>query len=302
MSLSFAPRTLTVYVMTLSLLTWTVAAPAGAATPSSRSPDPIVAAAGDIACGPGDRVTSDRCHQRETANLVMSVAPNAVLALGDLQYGGELKDNAYDQTWGQFKSITRPVFGNHDHADDYFEYFGAAAGEPGKGYYSFNLGSWHLIALNSECDAAGGCQAGSAQERWLAGDLAAHQNTCTLAYWHSPRYASGHDGDNVFMSDIWQRLYAAGADVVLSGHSHNYERFVPQDNNRNHDPKGITQFVVGTGGAFFTGLGRLSKNSVAQNNDTFGVLKLVLHPSSYDWQFIPEDNKGFTDSGSAACH
>jgi acid phosphatase type 7 len=280
--------------------------------------DPVIAAAGDIACSPSDsdfnsgNGTSTHCRQKYTSNLLVNAGLAKVLTLGDNQYNsGSFSNfqNSYDLSWGRVKSITRPSAGNHEPhpSTGYFDYFNGSgvnsgpAGERGKGYYSFNVGAWHLIALNSNCP--GGCGAGSAQEQWLKADLAANPNTCTLAYWHHPRYSSGHDGDNTFMSDLYKALYNAGADVVLVGHSHNYERFAPQGTNANLDQaNGIREFVVGTGGAFFTGLSTPHANSQVRQNNTYGVLKLTLHPASYDWRFEPESGKSFTDSGSSSCH
>ena len=192
-------------------------------------------------------------------------------------------------------------------ATGYFDYFngpGASdgpAGPRGKGYYSFDLGAWHLVALNSNCSSVS-CSAGSEQERWLRADLAAHPTDCTLAYWHHPRFSSGHGGSNESMQPLWEALQDAQAELLLSGHSHDYERFAPLDRNGDVDRAGgIRQFVVGTGGAFFTGgLGTLAPHSEVAQNNTFGVLKLTLHPSSYDWQFVPEAGQTFTDSGIAA--
>jgi hypothetical protein len=235
-----------------------------------------------------------------------------VLALGDLQYDSASLSNlkaAYDPSWGRVKSITRPALGNHEGGGTgYYDYFngpGVAngpAGERGKGYYSFDVGTWHLIALNSNCDT-GGCEAGSAQEQWLRLDLASHPAACTLAYWHHPRFSSGHDRNNDFMQDIWRDLYEAGADLVLVGHSHDYERFAPQDaNGRLDGATGIREFVVGTGGAFPTGISTVQPNSEVRQNTTFGVLRLTLRPTSYDWQFVPAAGGSFTDAGTQACH
>ena len=236
-----------------------------------------------------------------------------VITLGDNQYDSastEELNASYHPSWGRVKSITRPGIGNHEpgSASDYFDYFNGVgvqdgpAGERGKGYYSFDVGSWHLIALNSNCSTVD-CSAGSPQEQWLRADLAAHPNACTLAYWHHPRFSSGHDGDNISTQPIWQALYEANADVALVGHSHDYERFAPQDVNGNLDrTRGIRQFVVGTGGAFFTGISSPKANSEVRQNSTFGVLKLTLHPTSYDWEFAPEAGQSFTDSGSESCH
>jgi chitodextrinase len=240
-----------------------------------------------------------------------------VLPLGDTQYDtGKLTSfmSSYDPTWGRVKSISRPAVGNHEYkttdAAGYFDYFNGTgnstgpAGERGKGYYSFDVGTWHLIALNSSdmCTIVA-CGAGSPQETWLKADLAAHPNACTLAYWHHPFFNSGHDGNLGGMQAIFQDLYNADADVILGGHAHDYERFAPQNPSGQLDnTRGIRQFVVGTGGAFFTALGTTKPNSQVRQDNTYGVLKLTLHPTSYDWQFVPEAGKTFTDSGSTACH
>ena len=286
----------------------------------------MIAAAGDIACDPADpdfnggAGSADRCRQRYTSDLLVNAGLSSVLALGDVQYSSASLSRilaSYDPTWGRVKPITRPVLGNHESSGTgYFDYFngkGATsgpAGERGKGWYSFDVGSWHLIALNSNCSRPAdttnvvGCGMGSEQEQWLRADLAAHRNTCTLAYWHHPRFSSGHDGDSTFMQALWQDLYDAGVDLALSGHSHNYERFAPQNAAGGLDrANGIRQFVAGGTGAFFTGLSSTVKpNSEVRQNKTFGVLKLTLHPTSYDWQFVPEAGKTWTDSGSDLCH
>jgi hypothetical protein len=279
----------------------------------------VIAAAGDIACDPGDpdyrngNGTSTACRQRYTSDLMVGAGLSAVLPLGDNQYtDGTLSkyQAVYDPTWGRVKSITRPVVGNHepDSATGYFDYFNGVgnsngpAGERGKGYYSYDLGAWHLIALNSNCGTVP-CGVGSAQEQWLRGDLGAHPDSCKLAYYHHARFSSGHDGDNTFMQPIWQALYDGGVDIVLNGHSHDYERFAPMDANGNLDNlRGIREFVVGTGGAFFTGISSGRPNSLVRRNDTYGVLKLELHPTSYEWEFEPEAGKTFSDSGTGTCH
>ena len=285
--------------------------PAGAA-------DPVVAAAGDIACAPtdpgynGGNGTATRCRQRATSDLLVGAGLSAVLPLGDVQYPSPSAANlkaVYDPTWGRVKSISRPVLGNHDGAGaSYFDYFNGPsaadgpAGPRGRGYYSFDVGTWHVVALNSNCTSVS-CGSGSIQEKWLRADLAAHPTACTLAFWHHPRYSSGHDGSHVTLSAFWSDLYGAGAELVLSGHSHNYERFAPKDTAGKVRPGGIRQFVVGTGGAFMTGLGssRVAGSEVAQNN-TFGVLKLSLQPASYEWRFVPIAGRNWTDSGSGQCH
>jgi acid phosphatase type 7 len=256
--------------------------------------DPVVTAAGDI-CS-----SSMACAG--TAKLLDSIAPTRVLTLGDNAYpDGTTSDyaNYYDPNWGRHTPITSPAPGNHDYhtsgAAGYFGYFGAQAPAA---YYSFDIGSWHVISLNGEI----GVSAGSAQETWLKSDLAAHPSKCTLAYWHEPRFSSGYHGSDPSFDAFWRDLYAAGADVVLNGHDHDYERFVPQDPNGAADPNGIREFVVGTGGASHSSFSTPVANSEIRNDTTYGVLKLTLHPGGYDWRFIPVEGASFTDSGSASCH
>ena len=231
-----------------------------------------------------------------------------VLVLGDVQYeDGALAKylQSYDPSWGRLKNITRPAVGNHEYltagAAGYYSYFGAAAGSPTKGYYSYDVGAWHIIALNSNCSQVGGCGAGSTQEQWLKADLAAHPNACTLAYWHHPRFSSGQHGSNTSYDAFWRALYAAGADIVLNGHDHDYERFALQNPSGAADPNGIQQFVVGTGGKNHYTITSVKPNSVVRNTDTYGFLRLTLHSTSYDWQFVPEPGKTFTDSGTLNC-
>ena len=289
-----------------------VTLPNGSGSGSGGGPGNVIYAAGDIACAPGDAVTSTKCRQKQTSDIIVREGAARVLALGDLQYNSASLANlrgSYDRSWGRFKSITSPAIGNHEGGGSgYYDYFngsGAASGPAGdrsKGYYSYDVGSWHLIALNSNC-ARVACSAGSAQVQWLRADLAAHPQVCTLAYWHHPRFSSGHDGDGTFMQDIWKTLYDANADLVLVGHSHNYERFAPMNGSGGLDRvRGMREFVIGTGGAFFTGVSSARPNSEVRQNTTYGVLKLVLHPTSYDWRFVPESGRTFSDTGSQACH
>jgi hypothetical protein len=294
----------------------------------ARAADPVIAAAGDIACDTrsefwnGGLGAEGHCRQKHTSDLLVGAGLSSVLALGDTQYHvGALSDfeAAFDPSWGRVKSLIRPSLGNHEYgtsnARGYFDYFNGPgrqsgpAGERDKGYYSYNVGAWHLIALNSACDqvdrggAAHGCAAGSPQEHWLRSDLAANRQTCTLAYWHSPRFNSGLRGNDLLVQPFWDALYQAGADVVLNGDAHDYERFLPQDPSGAADPgRGIRQFVAGTGGVFFTGWSSLKPNSEVRQNNTFGVLMLALHGASYDWRFVPEAGKSFVDFGSGACH
>ncbi len=281
-------------------------------TTAPRSGEVVVAAAGDIACKPGEAPLADgrSCQQKSTSDLLTGVSLDAVLPLGDLQYeaGGFAGFAAsYGPTWGRFKAITRPVVGNHEYgtrdAGGYFSYFGSTAGDPAQGWYSYDLGSWHLIALNSECSHVGGCGAGSAQERWLKADLAAHRTACTLAYWHEPRFSSGLHGDKADYDAFWRDLYDAGAEIVLNGHDHDYERFAPQNPDRGLDlARGIREFVVGTGGAIHRHFKTVRPNSEVRDADTFGVLLLRLGPGRYQWQFVPEPGKELTDSGTGLCH
>jgi hypothetical protein len=311
-------RRVLMVLATAIALTWISAAQAAA--------DPVIAAAGDIACDPtdpgynGGAGTADRCRQRATSDLLVGAGLTRVLPLGDIQYDSASLSNimaVYDPTWGRVKSISRPILGNHESGGTgYFDYFNGSgvtdgpAGPRGKGYYSFDVGSWHLVALNSNCTRPAdttdvvGCGVGSEQERWLRADLAAHPASCTLAYWHHARWSSGHEGSNAFMQPLWAALEDAQAEILLSGHSHDYERFAPLDANGNVDPaRGIRQFVVGTGGAFFTGgLDTLEAHSEVAQNTTFGVLKLTLHPTSYSWRFAPIAGRSFSDSGTTACH
>ncbi len=278
--------------------------------------DPLIAAAGDIACDPthpafhGGAGTATLCRQRATSDLLLGGGYDAVLTLGDNQYlEGELADYqaSFAPSWGRVKPLLRPVPGNHEYltpgAAGYFDYFGAAAGERGRGWYSYDLGTWHVVVLNSNCAAVGGCGAGSPQLLWLAEDLAAHPRACTLAYWHHPRFSSGLHGDDPTYDAFWRVLYAAGADVVLVGHDHDYERFAPQDPDGRPDlERGIRQFVVGTGGMEIRPFGAVRANSEVRNANTFGVLRLELRPDGYDWRFLPAAGGSFTDSGSGGCH
>lgn len=285
-------------------ITLGVVGPAAACTSPPPPPgDAVLVGAGDIAnCGgSGDDAT---------ANLLDGIA-GTVFTLGDNAYpNGSVTDyaNCYGPTWGRHRSRTRPAPGNHEYntpgAAGYFGYFGSAAGDPSKGYYSYDLGSWHVVVLNSNCAEVGGCAGGSPQESWLRQDLAASTKPCTVAYWHHPLFTSGaQHGPETEMRPIYQALYDANAEVVMSGHNHEYERFAPQDPNGTADPnRGIREFVVGTGGESHYDFGAAQPNSEVRNADTFGVLRLSLHSNSYDWQFVPESGTSFTDAGHGTCH
>jgi hypothetical protein len=266
------------------------------------APQEVVVAVGDIAdCrSEGDEAT---------ARLVEGIDAGTILTLGDhaYQHGtAEQFAECYDPTWGQFKERTKPIPGNHDYgtkgASAYFEYFGDAAGDPQKGYYSYDLGSWHIVALNSVCKQIGGCGRNSAQLAWLKRDLAANPARCTLAYVHDPLFSASPEVAHR-VAYLWEALYAAGADVVLSGDDHNYQRFAPQNPDGRADyERGIRQFVVGTGGKNHYAIESPIENLEVYNDETFGVLKLSLKEGGYEWRFVPVEGKTFTDSGSARCH
>jgi acid phosphatase type 7 len=263
-----------------------------------------------ILIGAGDIADCSNLAGAEATAKLLEANQGTVMALGDLAYPNGSAENfkCYNQTWGRVKNRTRPAVGNHEFhslsATYYFEYFGAAAGDPKTGYYSYNLGSWHIVVLNSECNQVGGCQAGSPEEKWLRADLAAHPAACTLAYFHKPRFSSGlNHGDDPELTAFWQAFYDNNVELVLNGHDHDYERFAPQDPDGKADPKrGIREFVVGTGGKSHREFGFARPNSEIRNHDAYGVLQLTLKPAVYDWQFLPEAGKTFTDSGSGACH
>lgn len=271
-----------------------------------RSGDPVLVGAGDIAS------CDDLAGAEATAKLIDKI-PGTVFAVGDLAYPDGSEEqfaNCYTPTWGRFKARTRPAPGNHEYhkgggASAYARYFGAAAGDPDKAYYSYDLGAWHIVVLNSECAEVGGCEATSLQGQWLKQDLAQHPAGCTLAYFHKPLFSSGgKHGNDPEMKPLWDVLFHAGADVVINGHDHDYERFAPQDPEGHSDTAhGIREFVVGSGGKnSHRAMGGVKPNSEVRNGDTFGVLKMTLHAKAYDWEFVPETGKTFTDSGSGACH
>lgn len=307
-----APRRALALLSALALLlggcggcaaTTTPVAPRPVAVPTAvPGTDPVLVGAGDIAgCG--------GTGAGETARLLDGLA-GTVVTLGDNAYErGSAADYAgcYDPTWGRHRARTRPAIGNHEYntrdAAAYFAYFGAAAGPSDRGYYSYDLGAWHVVVLNSNCDRVGGCAVGSTQETWLRADITAHPAACTLAYWHHPRFSSGPHGSDPATVPLWRALYDAGADVVLNGHDHDYERFAPQDPDGAPDPaRGIREFVVGTGGKSHYAIEAPLANSEVRDDDTYGLLAVTLHPSGYDWAFIPVAGTSFTDAGSAPCH
>lgn len=296
----------------IALACW---APASAAEARPHT----IAAAGDIACDSrassfnGGLGTADNCRQAATSDLLVARRYDAVLPLGDTQYrNGELEQflASYDPSWGRVKSITRPVVGNHEYnvagAAGYFDYFngiGVRSGPAGsrrRGYYSFDLGSWHLVALNSNCREVA-CGPSSKQSRWLRRDLRRSRKRCLLAYWHHPRFSSGGQGSSTRTAAFWARLQRAGADLVLSGHDHGYERFAPKRSGGGIDRRdGIRQFVVGTGGKEVLPFGRRRRGSRAALS-AFGVLRLRLGRAAYDWEFESERAE-ILDSGSNRCN
>ncbi|WP_172634561.1 metallophosphoesterase family protein [Anaerolinea thermophila] len=278
--------------------------PTATLTPTfTPTPTPaVLAGAGDISiCGQdGDD---------QTAQLLMNL-PGEVFTAGDnsneqgkpIQYR-----QCFDASWGRLMSRLHPAPGNHDYGTDegapYFAYFGERAGPPGRGYYSYELGAWHILALNSNCEYAGGCGADSEQERWLREDLLSHPNRCTLAYWHHPRWSSGWHGSDARTDAFWRALYDFGAEVVVSGHDHHYERFAPQSpEGERDDLRGIRQFIAGTGGVSLRGYEEIHPLSEVRYNDTFGVLVFILYPDRYEWQFLSVDGARVIDSGSDECH
>ena len=293
---------------------------ASAAQPSPEQPAQrvrgaaLVAAAGDIACAPSDpnfnagAGTAAACAQRATSNLVLRRGYDAVLALGDLQYpfGSEADFRAsYQGSWGRLLEITHPVPGNHEFADEagagYFDYFGPRAGARGRGWYALDIGSWRVIALNSNCDVVR-CGHGSPQTTWLRRELRRHPRPCVLAFMHHPRFSSGRrHGPSPMVRPLWRALFRGGADVVLSAHEHLYERFAPLDSAGKVDRRrGMTEFVVGTGGKSLYRFGRVRPQSRARVR-AFGVLELRLGRGRFGWRFVPVRGPG-GDSGQRSCH
>lgn len=267
----------------------------------SASGVPVLVGAGDIAaCGlDGDEATAD----------LIDGIPGTVFTAGDNAYeSGSAAEfrTCYAPTWGRFLTRTRPAPGNHDHDTPdlagYLGYFGARAAPDGTSWYSFDLGTWHIVVLDSSCEAVGGCGPGSAQGAWLTADLAASSAGCTLAIWHHPRFSSGFHGNDRTVEPLWRALYDANADVIVNGHDHDYERFAPQDPAGKADPaRGLREFVVGTGGAALRDFAELRANSLVRASGAHGVVRFVLRPTGYDWRFISTTGE-FSDIGSGTCH
>ncbi|WP_026422211.1 DUF7594 domain-containing protein [Actinokineospora inagensis] len=267
-------------------------------TTNQPSADPVLVGAGDISdSGSGDTATA----------ALLDNIPGTVFTAGDNVYdnGTASEFNTYyNPTWGRHKARTKPSPGNHDYntsnASGYFGYFGSLAGPANRGYYSYDLGNWHIVSLDSEITKS----AGSPQEQWLRADLAASTKPCTLAYWHKPRWTSGSNhAPDTTATPLVQALYDYNAEVIVTGHNHQYERFAPMNPSGTADSaRGLREFVAGMGGAGFYGFGTIQPNSEARNNNTHGVLKFTLHANSYDWQFVPEAGKTYADSGTGNCH
>jgi hypothetical protein len=277
--------------------------------PTAGPADPILVGAGDIArCG--------RDESEHTAQLLDQViaggVETVVFTAGDNAYeSGTIEEfeQCYGPTWGRHKERTRPVLGNHEYIDNaagYFQYYGPIAGDPEEGYYSFELGTWHIVVLNTSdhCRAVA-CDGTSAQMQWLRAELSEHPSFCTVAIWHAPLFTSAQEeGSARYIRPLWEALYDNGADVIVNGHEHSYERFAPLTPDGIHDQAyGIREFVVGTGGDSLSPfVNPPAPNSESRNDTTHGVLRLTLHPATYDWEFIPAAGGEFRDAGSGECH
>lgn len=286
------------------------ASAAASEAPPGRSPGPTASPSGPpVLVGAGDIASCDLDRGEATARLLDGIQ-GTVFTAGDNAYeSGTAREFAecYDPTWGRHKARTRPAVGNHEYqtpdAAGYKEYFGAAAtNAEGKTWYSYELGTWHIIVLDSNCGAVGGCDANSEQGQWLAADLAESKARCSLAIWHHPRFSSGEHGNDRAVAPFWEALYAAGADVVINGHDHDYERFAPQNpDGVKDDERGIREFVVGTGGAAIRRFTQQAANTELRVALSQGVLKMTLHSGMYQWSWLPTSGR-VSDSGSQLCH
>ena len=275
------------------------------------SPERQVQANSAVLVGAGDIAKCLSSADNATAELLDDI-PGTVFTAGDNVYSSGTAWRfvfCYGPTWGRHKDRTRPAPGNHEYltsadATGYFDYFGSAAGPPSRGYYSYDKGDWHVVALDSNCEQVrGGCGASSPMVAWLERDLAAHRTRCTIAYFHHPLFSSGEHGNQPQTRPIWEALYAADADVVVSAHDHSYERFAPQRPDGTRDEsRGIREFVVGTGGGEHYSFATIEPNSQVRNATTYGVLKITLDARSYAWEFVPVESESFTDSGHDRCH
>ena len=299
-----------------------LAVAAAAPTLAQAQSDPVIAAAGDIACAPNNPRynsgvgTDNSCKQQDTASLLDQGSYSAILPLGDLVNGEDDSlagfQASYEPTWGRYRAISRPAIGNHEYDDlagatgywDYWNGVGVTDGQAGvraRGWYSWDLGAWHLIALNSNCEIVA-CGWGSRQNRWLRAELHRNRDRCTLAYFHHPRFSSGHFESPGRTQGFWRALYRGGADVVLNGHDHLYERFGPQRPAGQLDRRrGVTQFTVGTGGYFLFGIDSLAPHSRFLSNGEFGILAMSLGDGGYGWQFLTLPGNQAVDAGTGKC-
>jgi len=300
------------------VLAWSLAIAALGATavqnppaPAPATPSPAGSDEPVVLVGAGDIANCDLANGEGAVatGRLLDQFPGLIFTVGDHAYSHgtarEFRD-CYDPRWGRFKDRTRPSPGNHDYLTDkglpYFDYFGDNAGPDRRGYYSYALGAWHIISLNSTIDAG----KHSPQVEWLRKDLADHPTPCALAYWHIPVFSSGPHGqdlrESARMREVWRALYEAGADVVVNGHDHDYERFAPQDPDGKSDRKrGIREFVVGTGGGGLYAFKQLRPNSEVRNNRSYGIIKLTLRPADYSWEYLSAAGEPFQDSGTAPC-
>jgi hypothetical protein len=283
----------------------------GSATPATAAPTPPTGTppGSVVMAGAGDIASCTTTGDSATADLLEDI-DGTVFTVGDAVYpdgtARQFRD-CYGPSWGRFLDRTRPVPGNHEYrtpgAAPYFDYFGDRAGDPAKGYYAYDLGAWRVYALNSNCAEIGGCGGRSPQVAWLKADLTAHPADCVLAYWHDPRFSSGRHGGNPAMDGLWGTLYDAGAEIVVNGHDHLYERFAPQGRaGRVDEERGIVEFVVGTGGFTLYEFHDVLDTSRARNSTTFGVLELTLSPGAWSTRFVPVAGQTFTDSAAGTCH
>ena len=282
--------------------------PTESALPSSTPFVPPTTPGPAVLVGAGDIATCAGTDDSATAALIAGI-DGTVFTAGDNVYeegtAAQFRD-CYGPTWGRFLDRTLPAIGNHEYlttaAAGYFGYFGNAAGDPSEGWYARQVGTWRVYVLNSNCNTVGGCRAGSPQEQWLRADLAANRTACALAIWHHPRFSSGEHGNFSSMTPIWQALYDAGAELVINGHDHDYERFDAQTPAGKADPNGIVEIIVGTGGRGLRAVGKPIANSVVHNDNTFGVLKLTLSDGSWESRFVPVPGRTFSDTATGTCH
>jgi hypothetical protein len=262
-----------------------------------------------VLIGAGDIGECGVEHDEQTAEIIKRYPGATVFTAGDNAYedGRAIEfQNCYGPSWGQFKDRTRPVPGNHDfhtdHGAPYYAYFGAAAGEAGKGWYSYDVGDWHIVALNSNCDAVG-CREGSSQVEWLRQDLQNSAGQCTLMIWHHPRFSAvSAESGYGSVSTFWKIAREFNVDVVVNGDQHSYQRFAPLDGDGNPDPNGVREFIVATGGSGFYEWAKTDPNLEVRDNQTHGVIKFNLYPGRYEWEFLPVEGGTFADSGADTCH